>query len=46
MVGFVLSQLKPSELYIPSFEESLGLFKAKDVELLGLYPIHNAEMCL
>ena len=35
MVGCVLSQLKPSELYILSFE------KAKNVELLGLYPIHQ-----
>ena len=35
MVGCVLSQLKPSELYILSFE------KAKNVELLGLYPIHE-----
>ena len=46
MIGCVLSQLKPSELYILSFEKGLGLrplafFKNKNVELLGLYPIHN-----
>ena len=37
MVGCVLiSQLKPEELYILSFT-------AKNVELLGLYPIRNTE---
>ena len=50
MVGCVLSQLKPSELYILSYEKGLGLrprprpsafFTAKNVELLGLYPILN-----
>ena len=34
MVGCDLSQLKPSELYILSFST------AKNVELLGLYPIY------
>ena len=34
MVRCVLSQLKPSELYILSFD-----FKAKNIELLRLYPI-------
>ena len=33
MVGCVISQLKPSELYILSCENGLGL--------LGLYPIRN-----
>ena len=47
MVGCVLSQLKPSEFYILSFEKSLGLrprplSKLKNVELLGLYPIHKS----
>ena len=45
MVGCVLSRLKLSEAYILSFEKAsdfvLGLCKAKNVELLGLYPIHN-----
>ena len=40
MVRCVLSQLKPSEIYIFSFEKCL--FKAKNVEFLGLYPIHNS----
>ena len=35
MVGCVLSQLKPSEFYILSFE------KVKNVEFLGLYPIRK-----
>ena len=35
MVGRVLSQLKPSELYIPSCE------KAKIAELLRFYTIRN-----
>ena len=35
MIGCVLSQLKPSELCILSF------FIAKNVELLGLYPIRK-----
>ena len=38
MVGCVLSQLKPSELYILSFETfGLDPFQAKNVEFLGLY---------
>ena len=41
MVGCVLSQLKPSELYILSFEKASAFFKAKNVELLGVYPIQN-----
>ena len=45
MVGCVLSQLKPSEFYILTFEKAsafgLGLFKGKNVELLGLYPIRH-----
>ena len=46
MVGCVLSQLKPSELYILSFEKrsrplASAPFKAKNVEFLGLYPIRN-----
>ena len=40
MVGFVLSQLKPSELYILRFEKGSAVFKAKNVEFLELYPIH------
>ena len=39
MLGCVLSQLKPSELYILSF--GLSLFTAKSVDLLGLYPIRK-----
>ena len=39
MVECVLSQLKPSELYILSST----LFTAKDVEFLGLYSILNAR---
>ena len=46
MVVCVLSQLKPSELYILSCEKALafglGLFTAKNVELLRLYPVHHA----
>ena len=38
MVGRVLSQLKPSDLYILSF--STG----KNVEVLGLYPIHSIPL--
>ena len=43
MVGCVLSQLKPSEIYILAVEKaSASAFStAKNVELLGLYPIHN-----
>ena len=46
MVGCVLSQLNPSELYILSFEKgprpsASALFKARNVELLGLYPIQS-----
>ena len=44
MVGCVLCHLKPSEHYILSFAKGRGFsvsafFKAKNVELLGLYPI-------
>ena len=47
MVECVLIQLKPSDLYIISFEKGLGLrprpfSTAKNVELFGLYPIQNA----
>ena len=37
MIGCVLSQLKPSEVYTPSY----GIAMAKSVELLGLYPIQS-----
>ena len=43
----VLSQLIPSELHILSCEKAsafgLDPFTAKNVEFLGLYPIHNAS---
>ena len=44
----VLSQLKPSEFYIPSCEKGLGLrprpfSTAKNVELLGLHPIRDGH---
>ena len=44
MGGYVLSQLQPSELYILSCGKGLGpsasaFSTAKNVELLGLYPI-------
>ena len=44
MVGCVLSQLKPTELYIVSCGKGLGpsaltFSTAKNVDLLGLYPI-------
>ena len=42
MVGYVLSQLKPSDLYILSCGLGLGLSTAKNVELLGLY--HYTEI--
>ena len=46
MVRCVLSQLKPSELYILSCVKGRGLqtsafATAKNLELLGLYPIHK-----
>ena len=50
MVGCVLSQLKPSELNILSCGKGLGqrprpsastFYTAKNVELLGLYPIRT-----
>ena len=42
MVGFVLSQLKPSELYNLSCENGLGLRPRPFSQLrLGFYPIHN-----
>ena len=48
MVGCVLSQLKPSEFYILSCEKvsAFGhdLFTAKNVELLGLHPIHKIDV--
>ena len=48
MVGCVLSRLKRSGLYILSWGKGLGLrprsfFTAKNVELLGLYPIQNNQ---
>ena len=44
MVEYVLSQLKPSEVYILSFEKrprpsASVFFKDKNVDFLGLYPI-------
>ena len=39
MVGCILSQVKPWELYMLSCE-------AKNVELAGLYPIPNASFSL
>ena len=39
MVGCVLSQLKPLELYILSCGKGRG---RKNVDLLEFYPIHNA----
>ena len=49
MFGCVLSQLKPSELYILSCENSLGfrprtLFTAENVELIGLYSIQTVPL--
>ena len=51
MVGCVLSQLKPSEFFIlscekrarPSARDGRGAtyFPAKNVELLGLYPMRS-----
>ena len=46
MVGCVLSQLKPSELYIPSCKKGLGLrprpfSQLRMLEFLGFYPIPN-----
>ena len=48
MVGCVVSQLKPSELYILSCEKGHGLrprpfFTAKNVDLLGLSPIRRDQ---
>ena len=45
MVGCVLSQLKPSELYILAvWKASASAFPtAKNVELLGLYRIRNSH---
>ena len=49
MVGCVLSQLKPEDLYIlrkrprPKAE---AVFEAKNVEILGLYSIHNHFLCV
>ena len=49
MFGFVLSQLKPSEIYILSCEKepwpsASNLFTAKNVELLRLYPIQSVRL--
>ena len=41
MVGCVLSQLKPSLLPSTFLALKNTYFKAKNVEILGLYPIHN-----
>ena len=46
MFGCVLSQQKPSELYILSFKKrprpsASAFFTAKNVELLGLYLMHQ-----
>ena len=48
MFGCVLSQLKPSQLHIPSREKkprpsASDFSTAKNIELLGLYPIMFAE---
>ena len=47
MAGCVLSQLKPSELYILSCGKApafgLGLSTAKNVELLELYLMHSGD---
>ena len=42
MVGCVLSQLKPSALFL-AVAMALAFFKAKNVELLGLYSILNCK---
>ena len=46
MVGCVLSQLKPSELYILASKKARlsasALFTAKNLEFLRLYPILKA----
>ena len=44
MVGCVLSQLKPSELYFFSCGKNLAkaFSTAKNVQLLGLYSMHKA----
>ena len=45
MDGYVLSQLNPRSSTILALKKAedfgLGLFKAKNVEFLGLYPILN-----
>ena len=51
MVGCVLSQLKPSKLYILSFAQlcrkvASVLFKANNVELLGLINNFNPEFTI
>ena len=43
MIGCVLSQLKPSELYILSCASASAFFTAKNIELLGLYPIQKHQ---
>ena len=44
MVECVLSQLKPSELYIHTFLHAAAFFNAQNVEYLGLYPIHTTDL--
>ena len=51
MVGCVLSQLKPSVIYILSCGNGFGLSAsafstAKNVVFLGLYPIHKIYSCV
>ena len=43
MVGCVLSQLKPSELYITllTVEKATTFSTAKNVQLIGFYPIQK-----
>ena len=46
MVGCVLSQLKPSELYILSCVKGfdrLAYRTAKNVQLFAIYPIHTSS---
>ena len=43
MVGCVLSQLKPSELYFLRCGSASAFFTAKNVELLGLHPIQSVH---
>ena len=41
MDGYVLSQLNPRSSTILALQKASAFFKAKNVELLGLYPILN-----